>query len=49
MSDAQKITPFLWFDGKAVEAATYYAATFKNGKILSPETVAAGEPSTNPT
>lgn len=29
----QKITPFLWFDGKAEEAATFYVSIFKNSKI----------------
>ena len=28
-----KITPCLWFDGKAEEAAKFYAAIFKNSKI----------------
>jgi predicted 3-demethylubiquinone-9 3-methyltransferase (glyoxalase superfamily) len=31
----QKITPFLWFDGKAEEAAKFYVSIFKNSKILS--------------
>ena len=31
----QKITPFLWFDGKAEEAANFYTSVFKNSKILS--------------
>lgn len=31
----QKITPFLWFDDKAEEAARFYASIFKNSKILS--------------
>ncbi len=30
-----KITPFLWFDGKAQEAANFYASIFKNSKVLS--------------
>lgn len=30
-----KITPFLWFDGQAQEAAEFYAAIFKHSKILS--------------
>jgi predicted 3-demethylubiquinone-9 3-methyltransferase (glyoxalase superfamily) len=30
----QKITPFLWFDGKAEEAANFYVAIFKNSAIL---------------
>ena len=31
----QKITPFLWFDGKAEEAAKFYVSIFKNSKITS--------------
>jgi predicted 3-demethylubiquinone-9 3-methyltransferase (glyoxalase superfamily) len=31
----QKITPFLWFDGKAEEAARFYVSVFKNSKILN--------------
>jgi len=31
----QKITPFLWFDGKAEEAMNFYVAIFKNSQILS--------------
>lgn len=30
----QKITPFLWFDNQAEEAAQFYASIFKNSKIL---------------
>jgi len=30
-----KITPFLWFDTQAEEAANFYISTFKNSKILS--------------
>ena len=30
----QKITPFLWFDNQAEEAANFYASVFKNSKIL---------------
>src|SRR5262245_613873 len=29
----QKITPFLWFDGKAEEAMNFYVSTFKNSKV----------------
>jgi predicted 3-demethylubiquinone-9 3-methyltransferase (glyoxalase superfamily) len=29
----QKITPFLWFDGEAEDAANYYVSLFKGGKI----------------
>jgi len=31
----QKIKPFLWFDDKAEEAATFYVSLFKNAKITS--------------
>ena len=31
----QKITPFLWFDGKAEEAMRFYVSIFKNSKIGS--------------
>ncbi len=31
----QKITPFLWFDGKAEEAVNFYASVFKNSKITN--------------
>jgi predicted 3-demethylubiquinone-9 3-methyltransferase (glyoxalase superfamily) len=29
----QKITPFLWFDGKAEEAMNFYVSIFKNSKV----------------
>jgi predicted 3-demethylubiquinone-9 3-methyltransferase (glyoxalase superfamily) len=31
----QKITPCLWFDTEAEEAATFYTSVFENSKILS--------------
>ncbi|MGH8004385.1 MAG: VOC family protein [Limisphaerales bacterium] len=31
----QKITPFLWFDNQAEEAANFYTSIFKNSKITS--------------
>jgi predicted 3-demethylubiquinone-9 3-methyltransferase (glyoxalase superfamily) len=31
----QKITPFLWFDGKAEEAVNFYVSIFKNSKAGS--------------
>jgi len=34
----QKVTPFLWFDNKAEEAAKFYVSIFKNSKLLSPTT-----------
>ncbi len=30
----QKITPFLWFDNQAEEAANYYVSVFKNSRIV---------------
>lgn len=30
----QKITPCLWFDGQAEEAANHYVSIFKNAKLL---------------
>lgn len=32
---SQKITPFLWFDTQADEAARFYTSVFKNSKILN--------------
>jgi predicted 3-demethylubiquinone-9 3-methyltransferase (glyoxalase superfamily) len=29
----QKITPFLWFDGKAEEAMSFYVSVFRNSKV----------------
>jgi predicted 3-demethylubiquinone-9 3-methyltransferase (glyoxalase superfamily) len=31
----QKITPFLWFDNQAEEAANFYVSIFKNSKVNS--------------
>ena len=31
----QKITPFLWFDGKSEEAMKFYVSIFKNSKVVS--------------
>lgn len=31
----QKITPFLWYDGKAEEAMKLYTSVFKNSKVLN--------------
>ena len=31
-----KITPFLWFDDQAEEAAKFYVSFFKKGKIGKP-------------
>ena len=40
----QKITPFLWFDGKAEEAARFYMSVFKNSKLLSVSRYGEGGP-----
>ncbi len=34
MTVRQKITPFLWFDQQAEEAANFYVSLFKNSKIV---------------
>ena len=31
----QKITPFLWFDNNAEEAADFYCSIFKNSRVLN--------------
>jgi predicted 3-demethylubiquinone-9 3-methyltransferase (glyoxalase superfamily) len=31
----QKITPFLWYDDKAEEAANFYVSIFKNSRVLN--------------
>lgn len=31
----QKITPFLWFNGQAEEAANFYISLFKNSRIIN--------------
>ena len=31
----QKVTPFLWFEGNALEAADFYTSIFKSSKIIS--------------
>lgn len=35
MADLQKITPNLWFDGNAQEAAEFYVSVFSEGRIVS--------------
>ena len=42
----QKITPFLWFDGEAEEAANFYIAIFKNSKIV--DTMRSGDAGPGP-
>jgi predicted 3-demethylubiquinone-9 3-methyltransferase (glyoxalase superfamily) len=49
MAIQQRITPNLWFDGNAEEAANFYCSVFENSKVLSkshyPEN-SPGEPGT---
>ena len=40
----QKITPFLWFDSNAEEAANFYCSIFKNSKILRVARYPEGSP-----
>jgi predicted 3-demethylubiquinone-9 3-methyltransferase (glyoxalase superfamily) len=35
MASVQRITPFLWFDTQAEEAAAFYTAIFPNSRIVS--------------
>jgi predicted 3-demethylubiquinone-9 3-methyltransferase (glyoxalase superfamily) len=39
-----KITPFLWFDGQAEEAAKHYVSIFPNSKILTTTRYGAAGP-----
>ncbi len=34
-SNAQQITPFLWFDGKVEEAINFYTSVFKNSEVMN--------------
>src|SRR5213080_2067061 len=40
----QKITPFLWYDNQAEEAAKFYTSIFKNSRILSTTKYPEGSP-----
>jgi predicted 3-demethylubiquinone-9 3-methyltransferase (glyoxalase superfamily) len=40
----QKITPFLWFDGRAEEAMNFYVSVFKNSKVVSVSRYGEGGP-----
>lgn len=31
----QKVRPFLWYDGRAEEAAKFYTSIIKNSKVVS--------------
>ncbi len=41
----QKITPFLWFDNQAEEAANFYFSVFKNSKVKGMTHYTGAEPS----
>ena len=41
----QKITPFLWFDSNAEEAANFYVSVFKNSKVNEMTHYTGEEPS----
>src|SRR5438874_13415445 len=43
----QKITPFLWFDNQAEEAAKFYVSVFKNSKVKTMTHYTGEEPSGN--
>jgi predicted 3-demethylubiquinone-9 3-methyltransferase (glyoxalase superfamily) len=40
----QKITPFLWFDRQAEEAAAFYTSTFPNSKVVKTSRYGEGAP-----
>ena len=40
----QKITPFLWFDNQAEEAAKFYCSIFRSSRILSTTRYPEGSP-----
>jgi predicted 3-demethylubiquinone-9 3-methyltransferase (glyoxalase superfamily) len=44
----QNITPFLWFNGQAEEAANYYVSIFKNSAIKKVLKYKSGSPSPMP-
>ncbi len=44
MTSIQKITPFLWFDRSAEEAARFYVSVFGDGKLLKVLRYAEGGP-----
>jgi predicted 3-demethylubiquinone-9 3-methyltransferase (glyoxalase superfamily) len=39
----QKITPFLWFNGRIEEALDLYTSTFRNSRVLNKQTAPNGE------
>ena len=47
MSNTQKITPCLWFESNALEAAEFYTSVFPNSAIVSVHKSNADTPGTN--
>ena len=39
---ANKISPFLWFDGRSEEAAEFYVSVFPNSRLLKVEKITMG-------
>ena len=42
MAQAKRISPFLWFDGKAKEAVEHYVSVFPNSRIVNVTEMPAG-------
>ena len=42
MSETPKVHPFLWFDGRAEEAAKFYVSVFPDSRLLKVERVSSG-------
>ena len=45
MAQIQKITPFLWYDGRAKEAAEFYTSIFEDSKVVSVSEISGGSAS----
>ena len=43
----QKITPFLWFDGRVEEAVNFYTSVFKNSEVVNMTRLPADAPGHN--
>lgn len=42
MTELQKITPYLWYDGQAEDAATLYVSLFPDSRIIDLQRIASG-------
>jgi predicted 3-demethylubiquinone-9 3-methyltransferase (glyoxalase superfamily) len=47
INSGQKITPFLWFDGRVEEAVNFYTSVFKNSEVLNISRLPDGAPGTS--